>query len=98
MGRPEVMNPNEGKPFTVWITKYALTTGIFSAEVQDCFDTNDTLVRDTTKQYANYYHDREWHRTREEAVRHAEKMRKKKIASLKKSIEKIKKLDFTNGD
>ncbi len=88
------MNPNEGTTFTAWITKYLFTQGIFSTTVEGC---DDKMVKEAGSSLC-YYHKDEWHRTREEAVRHAEKMRKKKIASLKKSIEKIKKLDFTNGD
>ncbi len=84
------MNPNEGTTFTAWITKYLFTRGIFSTAVEDC---KDKMVKDTNGSL-NYYHGDEWHRTRENAVRHAEKMRKKKLASLKKSIEKIKKLEF----
>ncbi len=87
------MNPDEGKTFTVWITKYLFTQGIFSTTVEDCSD-NDRMVKDTVSSLC-YYHGNEWHRTREAAVKRAENMRKKKIASLKKSIEKIKKLDFS---
>lgn len=88
------MNPNERKTLTAWITKYLFTRGIFSTTVEDC---GDKMVKDTVTSMS-YYHNNEWHRTREEAVKHAEKMRKRKIASLKRSIEKIKALDFTNGD
>lgn len=86
------MNP-EQTTFTAWITKYSLTKGVFSTKVEDCFKINETMVSDTERPMV-YYHDNDWHRTREAAVQHAEKMRKKKIVSLKNSIGRIKKLKF----
>lgn len=85
------MNSNP-TTFTVWITKYALTTkGVFSTKVGNCFDT--TMVQDVDNTH-DYYHGKDWHRTREGAVERAKEMKAKKIASLKKSIERIKKLKF----
>ena len=78
--------------FAAWITKYALTKGIFSATVEDC--SVSEMVVDTEAEYATYYHKNEWHRSKEKAVRRAEEMRTIKIASLTKSIEKINKLKF----
>lgn len=37
---------------------------------------------------------REWHRTKEEAMERAKVLKEKKIASLRKQIEKISALDF----
>lgn len=36
----------------------------------------------------------DWHETKEEAIQQATKMRNAKIASLKKQIEKLEKLNF----
>lgn len=46
-----------------------------------------------------YYHGEgnDWHRTKESAIAKAEEMRKKKIASLKKQIEKLEKMEFKNN-
>lgn len=41
-----------------------------------------------------YFHGNEWHKSRESAIAKAEEMRKKKIASLKKQIEKLEKMEF----
>jgi hypothetical protein len=70
--------------FRAWITKYALTRGVGVAVVEDC---GDGLVR-----IGAYYlgEGREWHRTRESAVKRVEDMRAAKIASLKRKIEKLK--------
>ena len=91
MGRSTQMNPNERTTFTAWITRYALTKGVFSIKVEDCYDT--TMVQDVGNT-CSYYHGKDWHKTRKEAVKRANEMRDKKLASLKKSIERLKKLKF----
>ena len=76
---------------TVGVTKYALTGGIFKAQgnVDDImpkmFDGDGLL---------EVYHGDEWHLTPELAREKAEKMRVKKIASLEKSLAKMKALKF----
>lgn len=47
--------------FTAYITKYALTQGIFEREVEDCFNISPVMVVDT-KNHHNTYHRDEWHR------------------------------------
>lgn len=86
-------NDNERTTLTAWITKYVLTQGIFSTKVEVCLETNDRMVSDTERSMV-YYHENDWHLTKEAAVKRANNIRNKKIASLKKSIERIKKLDF----
>ena len=78
----------------VWITKYALTDGIIENDAEVCIDTDATgnmIVCDRV-----YFHGegREWHRTKESAIQKAEEMRQKKIASLKKQIEKLEGMKF----
>ena len=48
------------------------------------------------KAWSDCYHGegKEWHRTKEAALVRAEKMRQKKIASLKKQIEKLERMKF----
>lgn len=77
----------------VWITKYALTSGILEKEVKDF---GDGSVKEIENSFPIYYHGegKEWHRTKESAIAKAEEMRKKKIASLKKQIEKLEKMEF----
>lgn len=84
----------DNKPtITVWITKYALTQGIFAKEVTD----HGTSMVTDHERYTSFYHGegREWHRTLESAVAQAEKIRLKKIASLEKEVAKLKALNFT---
>lgn len=72
----------------VWITKYALTTGVFQRVVKDV---GDGMVVDERSGYPAYYHGdgRDWHRTRKSAAERVEVMRLAKLASLKKQIAKL---------
>lgn len=77
----------------VWITRYALTTGITEVEAEDC---GDDMIRVREGSGFLFYHKegRDWHRTKESAVAKAEEMRQKKITSLKKQIDKLEKMRF----
>ena len=72
----------------VWISKYALGQGIFQrqAEIHSdgvCKPVNLGWISKSC-----------WHKTKEEAIARAEEMRKAKIASLKKQLEKLENLRF----
>ena len=73
----------------VWITKYALTQGIFEAEGKvfsgEYFDIG---CRD------GLFTKNEWHHTKSEAIARAEEMRIAKLKSLDKQIKKISALKF----
>ncbi len=78
----------------VWISKYALTTGIQEMEV-DQNDQFPDMVCDRQMAIRNFHGEgREWHRTRADAVVRAKNMQRDKIRSLKKQIENLEKLDF----
>lgn len=76
----------------VYITKYALTSGII---VTDAEILTDGMIR-TEEKWNRYFHGegRDWHRTFEGAQKRAEEMRVKKIASLKKQLVKYEKMYF----
>jgi hypothetical protein len=76
-----------------FVTKYALSGGIQEIEAEDCFAISRNMIRDINSSLS-LYHKGDWHRTKEDAVARAEEMRTAKIASLEKSIERIKKLKF----
>lgn len=86
----------------IWNTKYALTTGITTHEVNGTCGTNDSMVEvpKTVKRYAFYLHGegKDWHRTEESAIARAEMLRAKKIDSLKMQIKKLEKLKFTENE
>lgn len=77
----------------VWITKYALTDRILEKECEDC---RNGAVKETENPFPTFYHGEgeEWHKTKETAIAKAEEMRQKKIASLKKQIEKLERKKF----
>lgn len=81
----------EREKATVWVTKYALTIGIFE-KFGETLSEEQFEVFDHGCYY--YLHKHEWHRTKEEAIARAEQMRKAKIASLKKQLEKLENLHF----
>ena len=76
----------------VWITKYALTQGIYEANVT--LSASPSMVCGSG--VFEHYHGegKEWHRTKEQAVNKARDMQTAKLASLAKSIARIKMLKF----
>jgi hypothetical protein len=77
----------------VWISKYALTQGIFEVEVEDC---GNGMVKDNTRSFQGYYHGngKEWHITKTGAINMAEFMKNNKINLLRKQIDKLRALKF----
>lgn len=76
----------------VYITKYALSQGIFEKEAKEC---GNGMIATREKWSAYFYGEgKEWHRTKEGAIKRAEEMREKKILSLKKQITKLENLKF----
>ena len=83
----------------VWISKYALSEGIFAAEGEiDQKYPGMVIIR--RRQFDEYFHGEglQWHRTPEAAIYRAKTMRIAKIASLKRQIAKLEKLEFEAFD
>lgn len=80
----------------IFVTKYALSTGIFSAEAECEGGSDMAVIRgDRVKGYFDQYlHKGDFYHDEESALRKAEEMRQKKIASLNKQLVKIEKLKF----
>ena len=83
----------------VWITKYALSKGIIETDVyEECLGTDPSgnMISVKLNGYVSYFHGKgnDWHTTKESAIQKAEEMRKKKMDSLKKQIEKLEKMKF----
>lgn len=78
----------------VFITKYALTSGIKEIEAEET--TIPGMIKDTGQRFTSMYHTegKDWHRTIESAVKRAEDMRDRKIASLKKQLGKLENMEF----
>lgn len=74
----------------VYITKYALTSGIFSMEGEIRGDT----VRGLGDHNGHIYLDRDWWLTKAAAITRAEELKEKKIKSLKKQLKKLEAMTF----
>lgn len=72
----------------VWITKYALTDGILEREATGVY-ASGVVIDGGLMFFPNDYH-----YTQEAATLRAKQMQAKRIASLTKSLNKIKALDF----
>lgn len=74
------------------ITKYALTKGIIEMDVVESPNFQDMVSERSNR--LRHFHGMDWHLSKMQAIEKAEEMRSKKIASLEKQIEKLKKLKF----
>ncbi len=76
----------------VWISKYALTQGIFEMDAKIL----ENMAISTVRDFPTCYHGegKEWHRTKGEAIKRAEEHRLNKITSLKKQLSKMESLKF----
>jgi hypothetical protein len=77
----------------VWITKYALTKGILEKDA-DSSSVSKEMIKVRDDKYTEYYHGQDWHLNKENAIIRAEKMRKGKLDSLKREIERIQNVKF----
>lgn len=82
----------------IYVTKYALTEGIEVYERKEPSDDLNgmiTVVNSKAMNKVSYFHGKDWHLTQSEAQDRAEIMRVAKIASLRKSIDKLEKMTFS---
>lgn len=81
------------KPRTVWITKYALTKGIYSCRAtnaQHASERDIGMIRDVDAAYMTFYFRPHWHETKDAAVARVKVM----VAAKRKAIAKqLAKLD-----
>jgi hypothetical protein len=79
--------------FIAYVTRYALTTGIWTGEVELCTGVSDSMVSVVGAKW-QYYSRGDWHRTEVEAKARAEEMRQAKIKSVKKQLARLEALKF----
>ena len=79
----------------VYISKYALTSGVLEIDAEICTYVSDDMIEDVNRKHT-YYHGKgkNWHLTKEAAIKVANKMKEKKITSLKKQIDSLNALTF----
>lgn len=81
----------------VWITKYALSTGIMEEEGETCDSINPNMLRvnGAGNNYRLFHGEgKDWHRSKEGAIHKANIMRLKKIRSLESQIVKFRNLNY----
>lgn len=76
----------------IYCTKWLFTRGIFEAEAEDL---GNGMVKMEGVTFG-YLHGegKDWHKTRDSAVKKAEEMRAKKLKTLEKQIKKISAMKF----
>lgn len=84
---------NEYTTRIIWVTKYALTSGVFSVQAETRDDTY-YYSRPGADSISQQFCLGEWHLSLDEANAKAEKLRIKKIEALKKKITALEKLTF----
>ena len=77
----------------VWITKYALSKGIFEEEVE-IVDSYLLIATCDKGHFLAHYHKGEWHQTREQAIKRAEEIRVAKLKATRKLIAKLERMTF----
>lgn len=84
----------QAEKMKAFITKYALTSGI--QEVGGCqkYYSEPKMISFKNGFCTNYFHKPYWHESIDEAKKHADKMRIKKIESLEKQLAKLRSLKF----
>ena len=80
----------------IYITRYALTSGIQEAEATVGDHAPNMAVVEGTG-LTLYLHGNDWHRTFESAVARAEEMRAKKLKVLDKTVRKLKDVSFAKS-
>jgi hypothetical protein len=78
----------------LWVSKYALTTGITKHEWDGRVSGNGIVTPDLDNRLWTLFLGTDVHETEQEAIEHAEKMRLRKIESIKKQLAKLEKLTF----
>lgn len=78
----------------VWITKYALTTGIFVVDAHSSTERPGMVHYISNAGYRSFAHGRDWHLSEAGAKARAEEMRLNRIASLEAQLAKLRALTF----
>lgn len=77
----------------VWITKYALSRGIFEKDAELCPGTEGRMISVRSDHWGSeIYHKPDWHESEQEAIQRAVIMAKNKQSTLQKQIVKVEKL------
>ena len=79
----------------VWITKYALTEGIFAVEgVHETEYSSRMFVEKINGHSGRHFFRQDWHTNHSDAIDRACEMRDDKIKSLEKQLKKLCEMEF----
>ena len=78
----------------VWITKYAMTSGVFTVEGASVGQAMCAVRTKGRGPFPVYYHGNDWHTDEAKAIERFNQMKQKKITSLKKQLAKVEALEF----
>ena len=78
----------------VFITQYALSSGIVECEMDVKMETKSCYGKPEGFAFSTGFYGTDFHLTIEDAIKDSEKRKEKKIISLEKQIIKLKKLSF----
>jgi len=78
----------------VYITKYALSSGIIECEMDVKMETKSCYGKPDGFYFPTGFYGTDFHLTKDDAIKDCEKRKEKKIISLEKQILKMKKLIF----
>jgi hypothetical protein len=80
----------------VWVTKYALSSGIFEADAEICHGISSKMIslQRSKDHYTENFDGTDWYMTKTAAIQRAFEMKEAKIKSLEKQIEKLRKMKF----
>ena len=81
----------------VFISKYALSSGIFSVEAEFLESKDSVKYRRDGGSFMEFAHKNEWHSCADKAIARAEEMRIAKLKSLDKQINKYSSMIFSVG-
>ena len=78
----------------VFISKYALSSGIFSVEAEFLESKDSVKYRRDGGSFMEFAHKNEWHSCADKAIARAEEMRIAKLKSLDKQAKKVSAMVF----
>lgn len=77
----------------IYVTKYALTTGVFTSDASVSTDGKSAKFKDANG-FNWYLYGNDFQLTKSEALERAEEMRTRKLQSLNKQVKKISLMEF----
>lgn len=93
-GRAPDVDTEGGERVKVWITKYAMTSGVFTAEAERAGNMGCIVRSVKRSRFTGWFQGNDWHTDEAKAIERFNQMKQKKIASLKKQLAKVEALEF----